>query len=371
MNWLLIAVILLLIFGAVRGFRRGFLRVVFSLVALIVLVILVSALTPKITTALKQHTKIYDRVETWCLDKTEERMGLKNGSSSGSAAEKKETESSKSGSIGNLPRWLEQYFSGDADRSASSGAESGSKDKSSGAAAQTSSKIQVFAGQGADGGGIQENSLTDTAVSAVPVSAKDSDGASEDTISSWIQKYLGQSELSSADIEAAKQALGTSGKSEKEIRRELKKQGISDKEIDQALKAYKGSSSKGAADINKAAAKAKEAAAKVIAQKAATVILSGIAFLIALIIGIIIIKLIERTLDFVNEIPVIGRVNRVAGIFAGGFEALILVWAIMLAISLAASAGAAPGLTEAIQKNAFLQALYDNNLIAWGWSRLL
>lgn len=109
-------------------------------------------------------------------------------------------------------------------------------------------------------------------------------------------------------------------------------------------------------------------AAHQIASRIASLILSGLSFVIALIIGIIIIKLIERSLEFVNDIPVIGRINRVFGVFAGVFESLLIIWLILLVISLIASGSGGTGSWKSmIDSSRMLTWLNEHNLITWIW----
>lgn len=58
MNWLLIIVLLIIVFSAVRGFWRGLLRVLFSLVSVLVLIGLVTFATPHVSQFIADHTQI-------------------------------------------------------------------------------------------------------------------------------------------------------------------------------------------------------------------------------------------------------------------------------------------------------------------------
>ncbi len=87
MNWMLIIVIIIFIWGVFRGWRRGLLRLLFSLVSIIVLIWLFSAINPYISTFLTEHTGLYDRIETWCAGLFEERLGSGLGLLTGAAAD--------------------------------------------------------------------------------------------------------------------------------------------------------------------------------------------------------------------------------------------------------------------------------------------
>ncbi len=96
---------------------------------------------------------------------------------------------------------------------------------------------------------------------------------------------------------------------------------------------------------------------------AADWILAAAAFLIAVILAIIIVRIIGRALGIVNRIPVIGGINRVLCLFAGGFEAYIVVSLLFLFIALIAGTSAGNAITESIDGSAFLSYWYDHNIL--------
>ena len=98
-------------------------------------------------------------------------------------------------------------------------------------------------------------------------------------------------------------------------------------------------------------------------ERVADVLIMILAFLIVLILGIIIISLIGRATKAVNRIPVIGKINRVLGFFAGGFKGLLIVWILFLFISIFGAAGLGETALAYIDSSAFLTLLYENNLI--------
>ena len=64
MNWLLIAVLVLVIVMAVVGLHRGFIRSVYPFVAMIVTIVLLYFLAPHLRDFLMKHTEIDERIET-------------------------------------------------------------------------------------------------------------------------------------------------------------------------------------------------------------------------------------------------------------------------------------------------------------------
>lgn len=73
MNWLLIIVLAILLFCAIRGWRRGFLRILYSLVSIILLMGLMAYATPHISNFVKENTGIYTSIEERCTEAIQER----------------------------------------------------------------------------------------------------------------------------------------------------------------------------------------------------------------------------------------------------------------------------------------------------------
>lgn len=79
MNWLLVVVLVILAGHTIKGYRRGLLRVLFSVASLLITVLFVAWATPYVSNFLKENTKIYQKVETKCEQKSpkgHERAGL-------------------------------------------------------------------------------------------------------------------------------------------------------------------------------------------------------------------------------------------------------------------------------------------------------
>lgn len=66
MNWVLIAVLLVLIISAAVGYSKGMLRIAYSMVAWIMVLVFVSWATPHINLYLLENTLIYERIESHC-----------------------------------------------------------------------------------------------------------------------------------------------------------------------------------------------------------------------------------------------------------------------------------------------------------------
>jgi hypothetical protein len=62
MNWILIVVLAVLIFGAVMGYRKGILRIAVSLVSMVVSLVACMFVTPVLCSAVKANTDIHSRM---------------------------------------------------------------------------------------------------------------------------------------------------------------------------------------------------------------------------------------------------------------------------------------------------------------------
>lgn len=68
MNWVLIAVIIILAGYTLVGYTKGFLKIVYSLISWLVMLIFVIFVTPYIENYLKTETELYNKVVIYCED---------------------------------------------------------------------------------------------------------------------------------------------------------------------------------------------------------------------------------------------------------------------------------------------------------------
>lgn len=106
------------------------------------------------------------------------------------------------------------------------------------------------------------------------------------------------------------------------------------------------------------------------AQKVTDVIINAAAYIIVMVIAAVVLKIILRFAGFVNKIPVIGGINRFLGALLGIFEGLLALWAIGLLIIAFSNTAFGMKAVSIIQSNAFLNAVFDNNLLVVMFSRL-
>jgi len=66
MNWLLVAIIFVILVCAIRGLQKGLIRVIFSLISVVVVLIFVSFATPYISNYIEKNTSIYQTIQGKC-----------------------------------------------------------------------------------------------------------------------------------------------------------------------------------------------------------------------------------------------------------------------------------------------------------------
>lgn len=95
----------------------------------------------------------------------------------------------------------------------------------------------------------------------------------------------------------------------------------------------------------------------------AKLIIDLLSFVITFIIVLIILRAIIFAFDVVSELPVLGTLNRIAGIFVGSSVSIILVEIGFVLITVAYSTAVGSVLMEMIVESKFLMYLYQNNFI--------
>lgn len=94
----------------------------------------------------------------------------------------------------------------------------------------------------------------------------------------------------------------------------------------------------------------------------ATVILNVISFIAAVILVQVLLRVVIGALDILSHIPVIGGINRLAGLLLGLLQALFLLWLFFLILSMATTTETGLMLMSMVQKSSFLSYLYESNL---------
>ncbi|MBS6194573.1 MAG: CvpA family protein [Clostridiales bacterium] len=92
-------------------------------------------------------------------------------------------------------------------------------------------------------------------------------------------------------------------------------------------------------------------------------IINGIAFLASFLVTIIIIKVILYAVDILTELPVIGTVNRLAGMALGAVQGILWIGIGFLLISLLYETSVGAYLVSVIREDPILSGIYDGNYL--------
>lgn len=95
----------------------------------------------------------------------------------------------------------------------------------------------------------------------------------------------------------------------------------------------------------------------------AKIIIDIVAFLVTFVIVTIVVRAIIFALDFVAELPMLGILNRLSGIFLGVMISLIFIGFMFVIITMLYTTDIGKMLMELIRQDEMLTLLYENNVI--------
>lgn len=95
----------------------------------------------------------------------------------------------------------------------------------------------------------------------------------------------------------------------------------------------------------------------------AKLVIEIIAFLVTFLFATIVIRAIVFALDFVTALPVLGILNRLAGVLVGSTISLIIVGILFIVITLLYTTTVGKQAMQMIREDQVLSFLYDNNII--------
>lgn len=97
-------------------------------------------------------------------------------------------------------------------------------------------------------------------------------------------------------------------------------------------------------------------------QFTATIILNVISFIAAVIVVQLLLWVVITALDILAHIPLIGFINRLAGLLLGFLQALFFIWIFYLILSMISTTEAGMQLMAMVQQSRLLSYLYESNL---------
>lgn len=92
-------------------------------------------------------------------------------------------------------------------------------------------------------------------------------------------------------------------------------------------------------------------------------IINAAVFLIILLVVRIAISVICVTLDLISKLPLLNGLNKTAGLIAGFFHGIIIIWVGCLIITVLGSTPIGQYFFGEISKNSILSTIYNNNLL--------
>lgn len=98
-----------------------------------------------------------------------------------------------------------------------------------------------------------------------------------------------------------------------------------------------------------------------VANTMAGFMVTGIAFLIALLAALVVMHIIGKLLNLFSKLPIIRGINRFLGLFAGLIQGLIVVWIFMYLVAVCCTNNFGQIMTGLINQSHFLTYLYNNN----------
>ena len=100
---------------------------------------------------------------------------------------------------------------------------------------------------------------------------------------------------------------------------------------------------------------------KTMSQSMAHIVVSGISFVIAFVVGMILINILLGLIDVIMHLPVLHGFNALLGAAIGVIEGFLLVWVFLYIVALCTSTAFGTLMTGYIHQSMFLTYLYQNN----------
>lgn len=95
----------------------------------------------------------------------------------------------------------------------------------------------------------------------------------------------------------------------------------------------------------------------------ASLIMNAISFIVTWIIVLVLLRILMGVLGMVNDIPIVGGINRLLGAALGLVQGIVIVWVAFLIITTFSSTAVGKQLLDMIEESAVLKELYNTNLL--------
>lgn len=99
-----------------------------------------------------------------------------------------------------------------------------------------------------------------------------------------------------------------------------------------------------------------------VSDSVALMVVNGVSFVLSFLATTILIRTVTFALDILSKLPVINGANKVTGAFVGGIKCVVFIWVVLLVITLMCNTEIGKRGMELIQKDVFLNLLYNQNI---------
>ena len=100
-----------------------------------------------------------------------------------------------------------------------------------------------------------------------------------------------------------------------------------------------------------------------IAKSVSVVVINGMVFISLIIVCRLIFMILSHMTKGIDNIPIIGEIDKIGGAILGGIKGLIFIWIFFLILSLTSTMEWSRNLTEAACQSGILKLLYNNNIL--------
>lgn len=110
-------------------------------------------------------------------------------------------------------------------------------------------------------------------------------------------------------------------------------------------------------------ASVKEISLRIIALRLSNIILTATIYIVIMVVVFIVLRIIIGATGIIRRLPIIKQADKLGGVIVGLIEGLVVVWIFFTVVTAISGTENAANILAQIHKNAFLEALYNNNPI--------
>lgn len=110
-------------------------------------------------------------------------------------------------------------------------------------------------------------------------------------------------------------------------------------------------------------ASVKEISLRIISVRLSDIVLTAVIYIVIMVVVFIALRIIIGATGIIRRLPVIKQADKLGGVIVGLIEGLIVVWIFFTVVTAMSGTENVANILAQIHKNAFLEALYNNNPI--------